>query len=81
MRPFIWWFGIFISFLLLLSVLIFGIYILIISYSLHNPLVFIATFFSSCLLILVCLSLIAGLVVKIVTRLKENAAKSQSIHD
>ena len=81
MKPFTWWFGIFISFLLLLSVLIFGIYMLVISYSLNNPLVFIATFFSSCLLILVCLSLIAGLVLKIVTRLKKNAAKPQSIHD
>lgn len=81
MKPFIWWFGIFISFLLLLSILIFGICILVISFSLNNPLIFIATFFSSCLMILVCLSLIAGLVVKVVTRLKGNTAKPESIHD
>jgi hypothetical protein len=37
----------------------------------NNPIVFIATFFSSSLWILVSLALIAGLIVKITNRLKE----------
>jgi hypothetical protein len=69
---FYWWFGFCLLVLLALAFLIFGIYILIISYRLENPLIFIPTFFSSSLMILVCLSLIAGLAIKAYTRLKKN---------
>ena len=65
-----WWCGFLFSAFCALSFLIFGIYILIISFSLHNPFIFIPLFFSSSLMILVCLSLIAGLTVKIIARLK-----------
>ncbi len=67
-----WWFGFCLLVLLAIAFLIFGIYILIISYHLENPLIFIPTFFSSSLMILVCLSLIAGLAIKGFTRLKKN---------
>jgi len=42
---FYWWFGFCLLLLLAIAFLIFGIYILIISYSLQNPLIFIPTFF------------------------------------
>ena len=69
---FYWWLGFSLLVLLAVAFLIFGIYILIISYSLQNPLIFIPTFFSSSLMILVCLSLIAGLTIRGFTRLKKN---------
>ncbi|MDX1778485.1 MAG: hypothetical protein R3339_06365 [Thermodesulfobacteriota bacterium] len=69
---FYWWFGFCLLVMLAVAFLIFGIYILIISYLLENPLIFLPTFFSSSLMILVCLSLIAGLTVKAYTRLKKN---------
>lgn len=65
-----WWFGFFLLVMLAAAFLVFGIYILIISYRLQNPFIFIPTFFSSSLMILVCLSLIAGLAIKAYTRLK-----------
>ena len=68
---FYWWFGFSLLLLLAVAFLIFGIYILIISYSLQDPLIFIPTFFSSSLMILVCLSLIAGLAIRGFTRLKK----------
>lgn len=77
MRSFYWWCGICLSSLLVIFFLIFGIFVLAISFSLNNPLIFIATFFSSCLMILVCLSLIAGLIVKIVIRFKESPLDSK----
>jgi MFS superfamily sulfate permease-like transporter len=67
-----WWFGFCLLVLLAVAFLVFGIYILIISYRLQNPFIFIPTFFSSSLMILVCLSLLAGLTVKAYTRLKKN---------
>ena len=67
-----WWFGFFLLVLLAVAFLVFGIYILIISYRLQNPFIFLPTFFSSSLMILVCLSLIAGLIIKAYTRLKGN---------
>ena len=67
-----WWFGFCLLVLLVVAFLIFGIYILIISYRLQNPFIFIPTFFSASLMILVCLSLIAGLIIKIISRLKGN---------
>jgi MFS superfamily sulfate permease-like transporter len=67
-----WWFGFCLLVILAVTFLVFGIYILIISYRLENPLIFIPTFFSSSLMILVCLSLIAGLAIKGFTRLKKN---------
>jgi len=72
MKSFFWWFGFFLSSLLVLSSLIFGISILVMSLSFNNPYVFVATFFSASLWILVSLSLMAGLIVKIVHRLKED---------
>jgi len=41
-----WWFGFCLLVLLALAFLVFGIYILIISYRLQNPFIFIPTFFS-----------------------------------
>jgi energy-coupling factor transporter transmembrane protein EcfT len=72
MSGFYWWFGFCLLVMLAVAFLIFGIYILIISYHIENPLIFLPTFFSSSLMILVCLSLIAGLTVKAYTRLKKN---------
>ena len=69
---FFWWFGFCLLVLSAIAFLIFGIYILIISYRLENPLIFIPTFFSSSLMILVCLSLIAGLAIKGFNRMKQN---------
>ncbi len=69
---FYWWFGFCLLLTLAIAFLIFGIYILIISYRLENPLIFLPTFFSASLMILVCLSLIAGLTIKGYTRLKKN---------
>ena len=65
-----WWFGFCLLVMLAVAFLVFGIYILIISYRLQNPFIFLPTFFSSSLMILVCLSLIAGLIIKAYTRLK-----------
>ncbi len=70
MKSFYWWCGICLFSLLTLSFLIFGIYTLIISFSVNNALISIATLFSSSLMILVCLSLLAGLIIKIVNRVK-----------
>ena len=67
-----WWFGFCLLVIAVVAFLVFGIFILIISYRLQNPLIFIPTFFSSSLMILVCLSLIAGLTVKAFSRLKKN---------
>ena len=67
-----WWFGFCLLVMLAVAFLVLGIYILIISYRLQNPFIFIPTFFSSSLMILVCLSLIAGLAIKAYTRLKGN---------
>ena len=72
LSEFYWWFGFCLLVLLAVAFLVFGIYILIISYRLENPLIFIPTFFSSSLMILVCLSLIAGLAIKGFTRLKKH---------
>ena len=69
---FYWWFGFCLLVMLAVAFLVFGIYILIISYRLQNPFIFLPTFFSSSLMILVCLSLIAGLAIKGFTRLKKN---------
>ena len=69
---FYWWSGFCFLVMLTVAFLIFGIYILIISYSLKNPLIFLPTFFSASLMILVCLSLLAGLTIKAYTRLKRN---------
>ena len=67
-----WWLGFCLLVIMAVAFLVFGIYILIISYRLQNPFIFIPTFFSSSLMILVCLSLIAGLTIKAYTRLKRN---------
>ena len=67
-----WWLGFCLLVILAVTFLVFGIYIFIIAYRLQNPFLFIPTFFSSSLMILVCLSLIAGLTIKAFTRLKKN---------
>ena len=71
-NEFYWWFGFCLLVMLAVAFLVFGIYILIISYRIENPFIFLPTFFSSSLMILVCLSLIAGLTAKAYTRLKKN---------
>jgi len=72
MSEFYWWFGFCLLVLLAVGFLVFGVYILIMSYHLQNPFIFIPAFFSSSLMILVSLSLIAGLTVKGYTRIKKS---------
>jgi len=56
--------------MLLVAFLMFGIYLLIISFNLKDPMIVVTLFFSSCLMILVSLSLMAGLVARGMAKLK-----------
>jgi len=56
--------------MLLVAFLMFGIYLLIISFNLKDPMIVVTLFFSSSLMILVSLSLIAGLVARGMAKLK-----------
>jgi hypothetical protein len=56
--------------MLLVAFLVFGIYLLIISFNLKDPMIVVTLFFSSCLMILVSLSLMAGLVARGMAKLK-----------
>lgn len=58
--------------MLLIFFLIFGIYLLIISFNLKDPMIVVALFFSASLMILVSLSLIAGLVFKGMARMRNS---------
>lgn len=70
MKPFYWWLCFIILAMLLVAFLIFGIYLLIISFNLKDPMIVVTLFFSSCLMILVSLSLMAGLVARGMAKLK-----------
>jgi len=70
MKPFYWWLCFIIMAMLLVAFLIFGIYLLIISFNLKDPMIVVTLFFSSCLMILVSLSLMAGLITKGMAKLK-----------
>jgi len=56
--------------MLVIAFLIFGIYLLIISFNLKDPMIVVTLFFSSCLMILVSLSLMAGLITRGMAKLK-----------
>jgi len=56
--------------ILLVAFLMFGIYLLIISFNLKDPMIMVTLFFSSSLMILVSLSLMAGLVARGMAKLK-----------
>ena len=70
MKPFYWWLCFIILAMLLVAFLIFGIYLLIISFNLKDPMIVVTLFFSSCLMILVSLSLMAGLITRGMAKLK-----------
>lgn len=70
MKPFYWWLCFIILTMLLVAFLVFGIYLLIISFNLKDPMIVVTLFFSSCLMILVSLSLMAGLVARGMAKLK-----------
>ncbi len=70
MKPFYWWLCFIILAMLLVAFLVFGIYLLIISFNLKDPMIVVTLFFSSCLMILVSLSLMAGLVARGMAKLK-----------
>jgi len=57
--------------ILLVAFLMFGIYLLIISFNLKDPMIMVTLFFSSSLMILVSLSLMAGLVARGMAKLKK----------
>jgi hypothetical protein len=71
MKPFYWWLCYFLLAMLLIFFVIFGIYLLIISFQLKDPMIVVTLIFSASLMILVSLSLIAGLVIKGISRLKK----------
>ena len=70
MKPFYWWLCFIILAMLLVAFLIFGIYLLIISFNLKDPMIVVTLFFSSCLMILVSLSLMAGLITRGMAKIK-----------
>jgi hypothetical protein len=70
MKPFYWWLCFIILAMLLVAFLVFGIYLLIISFNLKDPMIVVTLFFSSCLMILVSLSLMAGLITRGMAKLK-----------
>jgi len=70
MKPFYWWLCFILLAMLLVAFLIFGIYLLIISFNLKDPMIVVTLFFSSCLMILVSLSLMAGLITRGMAKLK-----------
>jgi hypothetical protein len=70
MKPFYWWLCFIILAMMLVAFLIFGIYLLIISFNLKDPMIVVTLFFSSCLMILVSLSLMAGLITRGMAKLK-----------
>lgn len=70
MKPFYWWLCFIILAMLLVAFLIFGIYLLIISFNVKDPMIVVTLFFSSCLMILVSLSLMAGLITRGMAKLK-----------
>jgi len=67
---FYWWFCFCLIAILVTALLIFGICMLTISFNVNNPIIVISLFFSSSLMILVSLSLIAGLIARGIERLK-----------
>ncbi len=70
MKPFYWWLCFILLAMLLVAFLTFGIYLLIISFNLKDPMIVVTLFFSSCLMILVSLSLMAGLITRGMAKLK-----------
>jgi len=70
MKPFYWWLCFMLLAILLVAFLMFGIYLLIISFNLKDPMIMVTLFFSSSLMILVSLSLMAGLVARGMAKLK-----------
>ena len=70
MKPFYWWLCFILLAILLVAFLMFGIYLLIISFNLKDPMIMVTLFFSSSLMILVSLSLMAGLVARGMAKLK-----------
>ncbi len=71
MKPFYWWLCFMLLAILLVAFLMFGIYLLIISFNLKDPMIMVTLFFSSSLMILVSLSLMAGLVARGMAKLKK----------
>jgi TRAP-type C4-dicarboxylate transport system permease small subunit len=61
-----WWFIQIIMILLSIFFTIFGVTLFIGSYSTNNPFTFIMIFFSSSLIILISLTLLAGFIIKII---------------
>jgi hypothetical protein len=70
MKHFYWWLCYCLLAILLIFFLIVGIYLLIISFDLKDPMIVVTLFFSASLMILVSLSLFAGLVIRGIGRLK-----------
>ncbi len=70
MKPFYWWLCYCILAMLLIFFFMFGVYLLLISFNLKDPMIVVTLIFSSSLMILISLSLIAGLVVKGIARIK-----------
>lgn len=70
MKPLYWWLCYFFLVILLIFFLIFGMYLLVISFDLKDPMIVVTLIFSSSLMILVSLSLIAGLFFKGMARLR-----------
>jgi hypothetical protein len=70
-KPFYWWLCFMLLAILLVAFLMFGIYLLIISFNLKDPIIMVTLFFSSSLMILVSLSLMAGLVARGMAKLKQ----------
>jgi hypothetical protein len=70
-KPAFWWLGLFLLVVLLTLFLVFGIYLLMLSFDLKDPMIVVTLIFSSSLMVLVSISLIAGLVVKGMARLKK----------
>ena len=72
MKPFYWWLCYCILAMLLIFFCMFGVYLRLISFNLKDPMIVVTLIFSSSLMILISLSLIAGLVVKGIARIKSD---------
>lgn len=77
----LWWIGQIILAMAACFFLVFGIQMLIASYSLNDPFTFIMTFFSSSLIILISATLLFSFVYKMISRRKKEPDQGQEPGD
>jgi hypothetical protein len=73
-----WWLGRVALFLCFCFFLLFGVYLLIASYSLKDPFHFIMTFFASSLMILISAAILTGVVIRTIRAVRNKGDEKRS---